>query len=911
MRRPRRPSKLRLAALIALTAGAALLAPAAAVTSASASAEPLPASAASTGAASGAADSTEPVGDPLPVVFSQVRFQHFYDATGPSLSWDIVPDWKTGTVHLVNNQIGACLYVANNGPHPWVDRRSCSGDPNQRFTFIPWEKTPTSAPDTPADKQFFYIASAVDGRCIWSGDGGLNLDQGDSRLHASLYPCSSGDVAMAWKIQTDVRSGGVDQNWAGILKLATVYASQRCADTPDSCQVAPDAGPYAGQWFDANDPDASLLGSFTTTAAGCGNGPDTSHTNKSTSVEPLQVSGTLEQSSSLAITTGASATGSMEHGENVLNLFSYKLNESFTIGEQTASAVSGTTSVTRTVSSSVEPARTLTGLYSQTVYRTSGQWKMGRSQPGTPRDSMAWSIPVRSTVPVSLDGAEASVYSPTVSFAPKNCTAGPAAAATTPPVITDDPATCGSATPSVPTGAVLEVLSVCPGDWGLKEGEDPLRFSYSWYLTQGGLDGLHPVLGSIGSGSQFTIRTSTTSATVPTYLGVTITEIGSPTRLDSPPTAAGSPILIASTRPHAAAAGASGASTIAADASQAAADAAAEPAPHTLYLGALPSGVTGEAYDSSLVADPAPGADIRLAEGSIAPPGLSLSRSGELSGVPTDNGRFVLRVVDSADATAAVTEIPVAIDSPVTSYRADTALTGAVGQQLTLPLVTAAAPGMVAEVTGGSLPAGLSLDPTTGTLTGVPLTTGTSRFTVANTDADAVLPTAFVLEITETPSLFGSGAAPAARVGEPYSAGLMAASGSGTLLLLGADDRLPAGLGLNARTGVLSGTPTEAGTTTVTLVDSGDPDAVGHTVTVSVLPAAVGGAPDAPPTASPGTVPAGAASGATPPGALAATGIDAAPVSGLGFAALAALALGAAGLITLHRRRAGEREARR
>ena len=123
-------------------------------------------------------------------------------------------------------------------------------------------------------------------------------------------------------------------------------------------------------------------------------------------------------------------------------------------------------------------------------------------------------------------------------------------------------------------------------------------------------------------------------------------------------------------------------------------------------------------------------------------------------------------------------------------------------------------------ITGGGLPGGLTLDPTTGVISGTPTTDGTSSFTVEATDSST--PTAQ----TATASLsltIGVGltapSIPTGTVGHSYSVTLSAQGGNPpyTWKLARGSAKLPKGLKLNKHTGVISGTPKRTGTSTFTV----------------------------------------------------------------------------------------------
>jgi mono/diheme cytochrome c family protein len=121
-------------------------------------------------------------------------------------------------------------------------------------------------------------------------------------------------------------------------------------------------------------------------------------------------------------------------------------------------------------------------------------------------------------------------------------------------------------------------------------------------------------------------------------------------------------------------------------------------------------------------------------------------------------------------------------------------------------------------VSSGTLPAGLALAPATGVISGTPTTAATSNFTVSVTDSAATPATVTkALSITVT----AAGAALSITTSSPLAAGTVGtAYGPVTLSATGGTppytwsiatgSTLPAGLTLTA--GVISGTPTTAGT---------------------------------------------------------------------------------------------------
>ena len=118
----------------------------------------------------------------------------------------------------------------------------------------------------------------------------------------------------------------------------------------------------------------------------------------------------------------------------------------------------------------------------------------------------------------------------------------------------------------------------------------------------------------------------------------------------------------------------------------------------------------------------------------------------------------------------------------------------------------------------GTLPAGLTLNPSTGAITGTPTAAGTSAITVGATDSASPPKSATItLSITvdaSTPAFAISTASlPNGTIGVPYDQILTAAGGTAPFTWAVSSGALPTGLTLNP-TGEITGTPTSSTTTT-------------------------------------------------------------------------------------------------
>ncbi|MCI0636065.1 MAG: putative Ig domain-containing protein, partial [Actinobacteria bacterium] len=216
-----------------------------------------------------------------------------------------------------------------------------------------------------------------------------------------------------------------------------------------------------------------------------------------------------------------------------------------------------------------------------------------------------------------------------------------------------------------------------------------------------------------------------------------------------------------------------------------------------------------------------------LESGSL-PPGLSLDPvTGAVSGTPTTAGSFsfTAKATDSGSPAQAdtqplsVTVAPAPVPPP--EITTTTLPDGQVGVPYSHTLAaTGGTPPYAWSVDAGSLPPGLSLDPVTGTVSGTPSAAGSFPFTAKVTDSDAPAQEdtqALSVAVDPAPLAITTTALPDGEVGVPYSETLAATGGTPPYVWSLAGGALPAGLTLDATTGVVSGTPTTAGVGALTV----------------------------------------------------------------------------------------------
>ncbi|MBT0664052.1 putative Ig domain-containing protein [Geobacter pelophilus] len=129
------------------------------------------------------------------------------------------------------------------------------------------------------------------------------------------------------------------------------------------------------------------------------------------------------------------------------------------------------------------------------------------------------------------------------------------------------------------------------------------------------------------------------------------------------------------------------------------------------------------------------------------------------------------------------------------------------------------------SLASGTLPTGLTLNATTGTISGTPTIVGSYAFTVKAKDsqaAAAAFSKAFTLNITPQPLAISTTSLTGANLGSSTSKSVTVTGGVKPYRWSLASGTLPPGLGLNATTGYISGTPTSIGnySFTVKVTDS-------------------------------------------------------------------------------------------
>jgi len=175
----------------------------------------------------------------------------------------------------------------------------------------------------------------------------------------------------------------------------------------------------------------------------------------------------------------------------------------------------------------------------------------------------------------------------------------------------------------------------------------------------------------------------------------------------------------------------------------------------------------------------------------------------------------------SASVNVVVTALPV-----ITSA---TSVSGEVGVVFSYQITATNDP---TSFSATGLPSGLSIDTTTGAISGTPASNGTSSVTIGATNAGGTGTATLNLTVNSATPVITSATSASGQVGVTFSYQITASNDPTSYSALG----LPEGLAVDTLTGVISGTPATTGTSSVTIGATNVSGTGSATLTLSVNP---------------------------------------------------------------------------
>jgi hypothetical protein len=244
----------------------------------------------------------------------------------------------------------------------------------------------------------------------------------------------------------------------------------------------------------------------------------------------------------------------------------------------------------------------------------------------------------------------------------------------------------------------------------------------------------------------------------------------------------------------------------------------------TIATTTVPNGVMGTVYpNTTLQAQGGTTPYTWSISAGALPAGMTLSAGGVLGGTPSATGPFTFtaKVTDSTNPTALTATQPYTftIEAPLAITTTSPLPTGTVGVSYSQTLKATGGSGQYTwSVSSGTLPAGLTLIAATGVISGQPSASGAASFTIQVIDSNQLTTSApFALTINPALSITTNPPLPTGTVGVNYSQTVTATGGSGQYTWSVTSGSLPAGLSLNAATGVISGQPSASGAASFTI----------------------------------------------------------------------------------------------
>ncbi len=207
---------------------------------------------------------------------------------------------------------------------------------------------------------------------------------------------------------------------------------------------------------------------------------------------------------------------------------------------------------------------------------------------------------------------------------------------------------------------------------------------------------------------------------------------------------------------------------------------------------------------------------LSYAETGTMPAGLTFNTTlGTITGTPTATSSATISVTaTNASGTSTAATITFNITLPSPPLVTGASLTAPTGSAYTYTISATNSPTSYA-IASGTLPTGLSLNTTTGVISGTPTATGSSSVTVTATNAGGTSSAATINFTITVPAPVVTGSTQSGTVGTAFTYTISATNSPTSYAQTGGT--LPTGLSVDTTTGIISGTPTTVGSYSITV----------------------------------------------------------------------------------------------
>ncbi len=240
----------------------------------------------------------------------------------------------------------------------------------------------------------------------------------------------------------------------------------------------------------------------------------------------------------------------------------------------------------------------------------------------------------------------------------------------------------------------------------------------------------------------------------------------------------------------------------------------------TLTPANLPGATVGSYYDQTISVAPGGSYSYNVTSGAL-PSGLTLnSATGAITGSPTMGGTFNFRISATSGSCSGTRDYTVTIACAGVTITTASLPAGTAGNAYSQPIAISPAGNYTFSLQSGGLPGGLTLNSANGVISGLATVTGNYSFTIKATAATGCAATQTYTLAINCPAITLS-SLPTPTLNSPYNQTAAASPSGGGYSFAVTLGTLPAGLSLNAATGLVSGTPTTAEAYNFTITATG------------------------------------------------------------------------------------------